>query len=113
MKIDRALLLPSLFLVAISLACQQPAADPADHPATASPASQAPAKAKPPEEVTYEPAYPPDVNGEGLDAADVAQQETHSHGADTHTHDGSAHGQEDGHTHDEKPNGESGDEHEH
>jgi len=52
------------------------------------------------EEVAYEPAYPQEVNNEGLTEEDQAQQEAgHSHGSGTadHTHDdGSTHKQDNG-----------------
>lgn len=52
------------------------------------------------DEVAYEPAYPEEVSSEGLTEEDTAQQEdTHSHGPDSHTHDNGHDENEEQHQH--------------
>lgn len=91
MKLDLYSAVAALFLTATLAACQ-PAAEaptaqdpPAESPSAAStdePTPEAPAE----DEVTFVPAYPPEVSAEDLDATDTAQQEIHSHGGEEHSH---------------------------
>lgn len=78
------LLLSTLLLGLGSTACggdsgQEPSPDPSTE-------AEAPAPEAGSEEVAYEPAFPEDVSAEGLSDEDVAQQESHSHGGEEHTH---------------------------
>ena len=109
MKWDHPLF-ASLLLIALTVAChpggahdEPPSHDRAEPTRTASPEGGSPqGREGTSEGVTYVPAYPADVSTEGLDAEDVAQQESLSHGEDGHDHgeDGHDHG-EDGHDHGE------------
>lgn len=96
--IRTALLLSIVALT--SLACQQPADDATDAPASEPTASDSSSEAEP--AVEYEPAYPTDVSSEELSQDDVAQQEaTHSHdGGEEHSHDEGDHDHGDGDDHD-------------
>ena len=93
-----ALLLPILWLAVLGTGCQSP---PDESPPPSSGAAPAASKAaersgsgepgsaemSAEDAVSYEPAYPADVSTEALDADDVAQQQTHSHGGAEHSHD--------------------------
>ena len=66
--------------------------------------------ATPTPDVTYEPAYPSEVNAAGLNDEDVAQQETtHSHGGEQHEHGDGEHEHGDGEQHEHG----DGEQHEH
>jgi len=101
------LFLATLAIVSTLTACQPGGTD-AEAPtdggggAAATEAPTAETEPPPPDassEVSYEPAYPEDVSSEGLSEDDVAQQETHSHGGEEHSHDED--GIQDDHKHDD------------
>jgi hypothetical protein len=77
----------SLALALLALACggaEHDSAAPAADSETTAPASGETGA------VAYEPAYPDDVSTEELSAEDTAQQQTHRHGGEEHTHDGAS-----------------------